>query len=62
MKGNPVNLNKARKEKSRERAKGAADANAAKFGRSKEQKELQARRAEKLRAALEGHRRETPEE
>ena len=58
MKGNPVNLNKARKEKAREKAKGASDANAAKFGRSKEQKELQAKRAEKLRAALDAHRRE----
>jgi hypothetical protein len=61
MKGNPVNLNKARKEKARERSRGDADANAAKFGRSKEQKALQAKRAELLKKALDAHRREKPE-
>ena len=62
MKSSPVNLNKARKEKARDRAKKEADANAAKFGRSKEQRELQAKRAEKLRAAVESHRVEKPGE
>ena len=56
MKSSPTNLNKARKEKSRDRAKREADENSARFGRSKEQKELAARRAEKLRATLDSHR------
>ena len=61
MKGNPVNLNKARKEKSRDRAKGEANANAARFGRSKEQKALQEKRAALLKERLDAHRRETGE-
>ena len=62
MKSSSVNLNKARKEKARDRAKSQADANAAKFGRSKAQRELQAERAEKLRAALDAHRVDKPDE
>ena len=62
MKSSPVNLNKARKEKARDRAKSQADANSAKFGRSKAQRDLQAQRAEKLRAAIEAHRVDKPDE
>ena len=40
----PINLNKVRKEKSRAEAKAQADANAAKFGRSKAQRLLETAR------------------
>jgi hypothetical protein len=54
----PVNLNRFRKEKAREAASTQADANAAKFGRSKAERVLQATRAEKARKMLDAHRRE----
>jgi hypothetical protein len=40
----PINLNKVRKEKSRAEAKAQADANAAKFGRTKAQRLLETAR------------------
>ena len=58
MKSSPANLNKARKEKARDRSRRDADANSAKYGQSKAQKELQARRVADLKAKLEQHRRE----
>ncbi|RVV98650.1 DUF4169 family protein [Mesobaculum littorinae] len=42
----PVNLNRARKERARNEARSRADANAAKFGRTKAQKSLDTARAE----------------
>ena len=53
-----VNLNKARKEKARAERKARADANAAKFGRTKTEKALDRAKAEKARADLDAHRRE----
>ncbi|MCX7646593.1 MAG: DUF4169 family protein [Rhodobacteraceae bacterium] len=56
--GGPVNLNRFRKEKAREEARARADANAARFGRSKAERILEATRAEKARRLLDQHRRE----
>lgn len=53
-----VNLNRFRKQAARAEAKAAADANAAKFGRTKAQKKLEEAEAARARAALEAHRRE----
>jgi hypothetical protein len=58
MSETPVNLNRFRKEKAREEAKARADANAAKFGRSKAERVLDATRAEKAKKMLDAHRRE----
>ena len=52
-----VNLKAARKAKVRARAKGVADANAAKFGRTRAEKALDEARAEKVLRDLDGHRR-----
>ena len=48
----PVNLNKVRKVRDRMAEKAQADANAAKFGRSKAERLLDAARADKARTAL----------
>lgn len=53
-----VNLNRFRKQAARAEAKAAADANAAKFGRTKAQKKLEEAEAARARAVLEAHRRE----
>ena len=53
-----VNLNRARKEKARAERKARADANAAKFGRTKTEKALDRAKTEKARADLDAHRRE----
>jgi len=53
-----VNLRQARKAKARAEAKGIADENAARFGRTKALKKLEAARAEAERRALDGHERE----
>jgi septation ring formation regulator EzrA len=53
---NPVNLNKARKEKARDRSRREADANSAKYGQSKAQKDLIDRRLAALREKLDQHR------
>lgn len=58
MSEGPVNLNRFRKEKAREAAKAEADANAAKFGRTKAERVLAATKAEKARRLLDQHRRE----
>ena len=55
MKG-PTNLNKARKEKARERARREGDANSAKYGQSKAQKDLVQKRVDALRAKLDQHK------
>lgn len=54
-----VNLRQARKQAARKAARLAADANAAKFGRTKAERDLQQARAEKAGKALDAHRRET---
>lgn len=53
-----VNLRAARKSKDRLAARAKADANAAKFGRSKAEKDLQAAKAEKARRDLDGAKKE----
>jgi Domain of unknown function (DUF4169) len=53
-----VNLNKARKAKDRAADRAQADANAAKFGRTKAEKALEDARSEKALRDLEGHRQE----
>lgn len=57
MSDGPVNLNRFRKEKARDEARRQADANAAKFGRSKAERVLAAARTEKARRVLDQHRR-----
>jgi hypothetical protein len=53
-----VNLNKARKAKARATKKARADANAAKFGRTKAEKTLERAKADKAHSDLDAHRRE----
>jgi hypothetical protein len=48
----PVNLNRVRKEKARAEAKARADANAAKHGRTKAERLLEAARTEQARRRL----------
>ncbi|MDZ7909631.1 MAG: DUF4169 family protein [Gemmobacter sp.] len=55
----PVNLNRFRKDKARVEARAKADANAVKFGRTKEQKAREAADTARARAELDGKRRET---
>ncbi|WP_418593979.1 DUF4169 family protein [Ponticoccus sp. (in: a-proteobacteria)] len=54
----PVNLNRFRKEKARAEKRRAGDENAAKHGRSKAERALDAARAEKARRDLDGQRQE----
>ncbi|MEH7829456.1 DUF4169 family protein [Gemmobacter denitrificans] len=51
-----VNLNRFRKDKARAAKRAEADANAAKFGRSKAERDLAAAKAEKSARDLEAHR------
>lgn len=53
--GKPVNLNRYRKEKARAEKKARADRNAAVFGRSKAEKQLDKARADKTRRDLDNH-------
>jgi len=53
-----TNLNRVRKDRARAGKRAKADANAAKFGRTKAQKALDMARAEKARRALDGHERD----
>jgi hypothetical protein len=53
-----VNLRTARKAKEREKSRATGDENAAKFGRTKAEKNLEKARADKARRDLEGHVRE----
>ncbi|KUJ85864.1 amidase [Ruegeria marisrubri] len=53
--GKPVNLNRYRKEKARAEKKARADRNAAAFGRSKADKQLDKARADKARRDLDNH-------
>ena len=52
----PVNLNKARKARDRAEEKRRADENAARHGRTKARRLLEAARSEKARRALDGAR------
>ena len=53
-----VNLRAVRKAKERETSRATGDQNAAKFGRTKAEKDLEKARAEKARRDLDGHARE----
>ena len=53
-----VNLRTARKAKERDKARAKGDENAARFGRSKAEKDLEKARADKARRDLDGHARE----
>lgn len=54
-----VSLSKVRKAMSRAEKRACADANAAKFGRTKAEKDADKARADKARRSLDGHKRET---
>ena len=56
--GEVVNLNKARKARDKAAAKDQAHENRARFGRSKGQKTLERREADKAERSLDGARRE----
>ncbi len=56
MSEGPVNLNRARKERARMQAKAEADANAARHGRTKAERVLEAARQEQARRRLDAHR------
>lgn len=53
-----VNLRQAKKQAARKAARAKGDENAAKFGRTRAERELQEARAEKAARDLEGHRRD----
>ncbi len=53
-----VNLRAARKAAERQKARAKGDENAAKFGRTKAEKDLEKARADKARRDLDGHERE----
>ena len=54
----PVNLNRFRKQKARAEDKARADENAARFGRSKAERQRDAAKAEKAARDLDGHKTE----
>lgn len=56
-----VNLRQAKKSRARAKARAEGDANAAKFGRTKGERDLDAARAEKARAHLDAHKLDDPE-
>lgn len=53
-----INLRAKRKEADRKAARAQGDANAAKFGRTKAERELEAARAAKAARSLDGHKRD----
>ncbi len=55
-----INLNAAKKAAVRAKARAQGDENAAKFGRSKAQKLAEKVQADKVKANLDAHKRETP--
>lgn len=57
-----TNLNRFRKQKARAERRAGADTNAAKFGRTRAQREQEEAQAEKARALLDAHRRNDGEE
>jgi hypothetical protein len=54
-----VNLRTAKKQAARKAARATADVTAAKFGRTKAERDLEKARAEKVARELDGHKRET---
>jgi hypothetical protein len=58
MTGKVVNLTRARKSRARDEKRQKADANAAKFGRSKAERAAEAKDAEKAARHLDQHKRE----
>lgn len=58
---NVTNLNQFRKTRARQERRIEADANAAKFGRTKEQRKLEEAQERQARAHLDQHLRDTPE-
>ena len=54
-----VNLRTVKKQAARKAARSDADANAAKHGRTKAERELEKARVEKAARTLDGHKRET---
>ena len=57
--GEVVNLRTAKKQAARKAARSVADANAAKHGRTRAERELEKTRAEKAARELDGHKRDT---
>ena len=55
-----TNLNRFRKQKSRDEARRAGDANAAKFGRTRAERAAEAKDAARAAQHLDQHRRATP--
>jgi hypothetical protein len=53
-----INLRRARKAQQRAEAAGKADANRARFGRTRGEKEAEAMRAERMQRNLDAHRRD----
>ena len=62
MENKPVNLRQVRKERARAEKRTAAGTNAAKHGRSKAERVLEAARGEKARRMLDQHRIDNGEE
>lgn len=58
--GQIVNMNRFHKQKSRAEARRQGDANAAKFGRSKAERQAATEALTRAARQLDGHRRETP--
>ncbi|PZP85953.1 MAG: DUF4169 domain-containing protein [Azospirillum brasilense] len=57
-----INLNKQRKAKKRAQDEATAQQNRAKFGRTKQQKLEEKRKAETLQKHVDAHKRDTPED
>lgn len=57
-----INLNRKRKAKARTEKEKTAAENRRKYGRTKEEKQLDKKKAEKLERHLEGHKREKDDE
>lgn len=57
-----TNLTQFRKQQGRVKKRAQGDVNAAKFGRSKAQKSLEAAREDKAQRGLDGHQRESSDE
>lgn len=60
--GEIINLNKQRKAKARAKDEQRASENRLKYGRTKQEKQLEKRKAEKLELHVKSHQRETPDE
>lgn len=54
-----INLRTAKKQAARKAARSTADANAARHGRTKAERDLEKTRADKAARELDGHKRET---